>query len=146
MSNSLDATTTQTLVTTLTDGFDGYRLAADKVENQTLAAIFRDFAAQRDIFASRLISMAEHEGTDIEVDGSALASVHRTWMSLKDAVTGSDPSSLLETCITGEEHAASVYQDALGQPISEPLRKVIEPQFNEIVRAKATLQGQLVDN
>lgn len=143
MSNSIDARIIQDLVTTLTDGADGYRLAAEKVEYDGLAATFTEYSTQRERFAQRLVDFAGIHGWEIETEGSTLATLHRGWMSVREAVTGTDPSTLVETCLQGEEHALSRYQDALGNEISQGLLTLVEPQFQAIQTTAADLRAHL---
>ncbi len=144
MSHSIDHRVTQDLVTTLTDGHDGYLHAAERIDSPGAATLFRRFAAERKAMADRLVGIATRYDDDVEADGSTLATAHRTWMSLKDAVTSSDVENIVETCITGEDHALSTFQDALGEQISEPLRSIVQEQLDEIQQAKATLQSHVV--
>ena len=60
--------------------------------------------------------------------------LHRGWMSLKDALAGSDPDGVLEAAEQGEDHAVGEYDKALKAEISQPLRVVVERQAAEVKR------------
>ena len=69
------------------------------------------------------------------------AKAHRGWMALKDALTGSKPDGVIDACVSGEDHAVSEYEGALGQDLSEGLRTVVQRQLGEIQAARAELKG-----
>ena len=60
------------------------------------------------------------------------ATLHRGWMSLKDALTGSSPSGVLDAAEQGEDHAVKEYDKALGSELSPELRAVVERQSAEV--------------
>ena len=136
MSN--DRKVTKDLIETLEDGRKGFNDAADKLADTNradLAPKFRELAEQRAGFSAELETMAAAYGDDIDEDGSVLAAAHRGWMSLKDALAGSDPDGVLDAAEQGEDHAVAEYQKALDEDISENLRQTIQRQFTSIQSA-----------
>lgn len=130
MSNDRKVTTD--LIQTLEDGKKGFTEAADKLADTNradLAPKFRELAEERAKFSAELETMAAAYGDDIDEDGSVLAAAHRGWMSLKDALAGSDPDGVLDAAEQGEDHAVSEYEKALEADISENLRQAIQRQF-----------------
>lgn len=130
MSNDRKVTTD--LIQTLEDGKKGFTDAADKLADTNradLAPKFRELAEERAKFSAELETMAAAYGDDIDEDGSVLAAAHRGWMSLKDALSGSDPDGVLDAAEQGEDHAVSEYEKALEADISENLRQTIQRQF-----------------
>ncbi len=80
--------------------------------------------------------MAANYGDTITESGTAAAALHRGWMALKDAISGSDPEGVLDVAEQGEDHAVSEYQKALDNTeISTQLRSVIERQFAAVKSA-----------
>src|SRR5690606_32605860 len=108
---------TKDLVQTLEDGKDGFAKGADKLESEdaAAAATFRRYSEQRHQFAEELRGLAEAYGDEIHESGSAAAAVHRGWMTLKDALTGSNPSGVLDAAEQGEDHAVREYEKALAE-------------------------------
>jgi uncharacterized protein (TIGR02284 family) len=80
--------------------------------------------------------MAESYGDAIEESGTAAAAVHRGWIALKDALTGSDPEAVLRAALQGEEHAVREYEKALDEDLSPPLREVVTRQLEQIRAAR----------
>lgn len=134
---STDRKVTKSLIATLEDGRKGFEQAADRLadsDQPDLSAMFRTYAGERAAMSSELETMAAAYGDDIDEDGTAVAAAHRGWLAVKDAITGSSASGVLDAAAQGEEHAVSEYRDALGEDISPELRAVL-------VRQLATVQA-----
>lgn len=143
---STDETITTDLIETLKDGKAGFEQAADAVaeSDASLATMLRELSAQRAGFSAELQRLAAAYGDRIDEDGSTAAALHRGWMSLKDAVTGSDTDAVLKAALTGEDHAVSEYEKALDADISPNLRTVVQRQFAD-VRAARDRVAQIAD-
>ncbi|CAN5827968.1 PA2169 family four-helix-bundle protein [soil metagenome] len=130
---STDEQVRKNLIETLEDGKKGFAEAADKLAESSrmdLVAKFRDYSEQRGEFASELRNMAGSDDDSMTESGSAGAALHRGWMAIKDALTGSDAEGVLDVAEQGEDHAVSEYEKALDETdISVDLRNVIERQF-----------------
>lgn len=132
---STDAKTTKDLIETLEDGRTGFATAADKLadtDRSDLAPRFRDFAEQRGALSAELENLAAQYGDDIDEDGSVAAAVHRGWMSLKDALSGSSAQGVLDAAEQGEDHAVKEFEKALDADISADLANVVRRQLVEI--------------
>jgi len=143
---SQDAKTTKKLIEVLEDGKKGFAEGADKLkalDRPDLASMFERHAQQRQQFSSQLESMAQAYGDDIDEDGSVAAAVHRGWMSLKDAISGSDPDGVLTAAVQGEDHAVETYESALAEDISPDLRTTVQSQLAEITTARREVQMQV---
>lgn len=136
---STDQKVTKDLVQTLEDGHNGFTKGAEKVaelNDPAVVEMFLRYATQRQQFAQELESMAASYGDHVEESGSLAAAVHRGWMTLKDALSGSNPKGVLDVAAQGEDHAVSEYDKALGEDISAGLRTVVERQLVEIRSAR----------
>jgi len=132
---STDARVTRDLMQTTEDGRNGFADAADKLadtDRADLAPRFRGFSDQRSTMYTELQTLAAAYGDDLDEDGSNAAAVHRGWMSLKDALTGSSASGVLDVAEQGEEHAISEYRKALDEDMSPDLADVVRRQLVEI--------------
>lgn len=135
---STDEAVTEDLVETLEDGKEGFAKAAEKLETEgksDIASTFRRFSGQRGEFSAELRKMAQQYGDKVEAEGTIAAKLHRGWMSLKDALSGSSPEGVLDAAAQGEDHAVSEYEKALQQDVSAELRSVIEAQQAEVKKA-----------
>lgn len=128
------------LVETLEDGRKGFSQAADKMGDDghtNLASTFTELSQQRSQFASELRRLSGDDDT-YEEDGSAAAALHRGWMSMKDALTGTDPEGVIGAAETGEEHAVQEYKKALdNDDLSGQARTVVERQYADIRAAQS---------
>lgn len=134
---STDESTTKDLIETLRDGEKGFAQAAEKLastDRADLAPKFQQYSEQRARFAGELEQMAVRYGDDIDESGSVAAAMHRGWMSLKDAMTGSSASGVLDAAEEGEDHAVNEYEKALEADISPELRAVVSRQFADVKR------------
>lgn len=133
MSN--DASVTKDLMQTLTDSQDGFAAAADKLDEAgeaTLAGTFRDLGAGRGRMYDELQQIAATYGDQIEDSGSVAAKIHRGWMAVKDAISGSGADGVLDAAEQGEDHAVSEFDKASGEDISPELKTVVDRQLQEI--------------
>ncbi len=135
---STDQKVTKDLMETLEDGKNGFAKAADKLagsDRPDLAEKFRFYSQQRERFCAELDTMAAAYGDDIDESGTISGAVHRGWLSVKDALSGSNPEGVLDAAEQGEDHAVSVYASALEEDISSDLRDVVQRQFVDVKAA-----------
>ena len=134
-----DVNTLKDLIQTLEDGREGYEKGAEKLTDSAepaLAATFTRLGAQRAEFVGVLRGMAG--GHADEQGGSTLAAAHRGWMSLKDALTGSGPDSILGNAVRGDEHSVAEFEKALaGEDLQGATRATVEQQLAAIRSAHA---------
>lgn len=126
------------LVETLKDGERGFALAAEKLRDgdPELATKLQSFSKQRADFHREIVALGHDYGEDVDESGTVAATVHRGWISLKDALTGDDPTGVLKAALTGEDHAVSEYEKALQQDLSAGFREVVSRQRAAVVAAR----------
>ena len=132
------------LIETLEDGRKGFEQVADRIEetgNDAMVVDLRHLSRQREEFSVELRTIAAQHGVEIQEEGSMAGSLHRGWMSLKDALTGDDPKALLGAAETGEDHAVSEFEDALENDLPADVRPVIERQAAAVRRAHDTVKA-----
>lgn len=143
---SVDRSTTQDLVKMAEDGKEGYAKGAKELaesDRPQLASTFTRLSEQRASFSTELQTLAATYGDSVKETGSAAASLHRGWMALRDAVTGSGPESILKTAVQGEDHAIEAYEKALKEEISAATRSLAEKQVAQIRTARMEIQRLL---
>ena len=135
------------LVETLKDGERGFASAADKLrdgDRPEWATTLQRLSEQRAGFHREIVALGHEYGEDVDESGTVAASLHRGWISLKDALTGDDPSGVLKAALTGEDHAVSEYEKALQQDLSAGFHEVVSRQHAAVVAARdevSALQG-----
>jgi uncharacterized protein (TIGR02284 family) len=123
------------LIDTCKNGEEGFRLAAENVEDQKLKTLFNQFSQQRSQFVSELQSCVEKLGGNPDDSGTIAGMAHRGWINLKSAVTGHDAHAIIAECERGEDHAVDVYQDALKADLPQQVSSIVERQFSEVKAA-----------
>lgn len=127
------------LVETLKDGERGFARSAEKLQDSDhpeWATTLQRLSAQRAEFHREIVAMGHDYGEDVDESGTVAATLHRGWISLKDALTGDDPSAVLKAAATGEDHAVSEYEKGLEQDLSDGFRQVVTRQHAAIVAAR----------
>lgn len=126
------------LIETLEDGRKGFDQAAERLEDSDhrgIAVDLRRYAQERADFSVELRNVAAQHGIDIAEEGSIGGALHRGWLTLKDALTGDDPTAVLGAAETGEDHAVAEFEDALGKDLPVEVRSIIERQAASVRRA-----------
>jgi uncharacterized protein (TIGR02284 family) len=123
------------LVETLEDGKKGFESSAERLESDghgSMATLMRRFSQQRDQFSAELRTLASTRGEPIDESGSVGGALHRGWLTLADALTGSDPKAVLSAAEQGEDHAVAEYDSALEKELPQDVRTVIARQAEDI--------------
>jgi len=131
--NSNQIAALNNLITTLYDGENGYKEAAEEVDSAALATRFRQLAQQRYDFGHEIKPLIKNLGGEVDKGGSVAATLHRVWMDLKTAVSGNDEAAILNECIRGEESAVEVYEEVLkDNTFSGQARETVAAQLKKI--------------
>lgn len=135
------------LIETCKDGAKGFRAAAEAVTRPDVKSLFASRVPIIERSAAELQDEVRRLGGDPETSGSAAAAVHRGWMGLKSALTGTNEEAILTECERGEELAVKNYEDALKRDLPAETRALVEAQYRgtvsnlEKVRALARAYG-----
>lgn len=137
------------LVETLKDGERGFASAAEKLrdgDRSEWASTLQRLSEQRATFCGEIVDLGHHYGDDVDESGTIAASLHRGWISLKDALTGDDAGSVLGAVVTGENHAVSEYEKALQHDLSPGFSEVVSRQHAAVVAARDEVKAlQIAD-
>lgn len=135
---STDAQVTKDLMKVLKDGEEGFMKAAKEMTTHSrpeIASALEKYSHQRATYYAELEQLAKTYGDDLEETGSLSAKLHRGWMSVKEALSGSDAAAVLDAAEQGEDHAKSAYEDALKDDITSDFRGVVQRQYEGICAA-----------
>lgn len=137
--NNEDSNTRQKVIDVLNrlvavnyNGRDGYRTAAEAVNNQEYVALFEEYAEQRAGFIEELKELIIQFGGKPENEGNLSGVFHRAWIDLKGAITNGDAASIMAECDRSEATALEVYREAMGVETPEPVREVIRRHMSAI--------------
>lgn len=123
------------------DGELGYRTAAQHLQSSALRIILTDHAFRRAQFAEELRVEVERLGGSPSNSGSLAASLHRSWIALKSAISGGSPEAIIAACETGEDSADASYQAAMNSGnLPAETRSMIEAQSRAVAQARDWLR------
>jgi uncharacterized protein (TIGR02284 family) len=120
------------LVEICKDGENGYRTAAEGVENDELRDLFNLFSRQRKELISELKKHIRRLGDEPEEKGSVLGALHRGWINIKSAVTSQDEVAIISECERGEDVAIETYEKALEINLPTDIRGLVQSQHAKI--------------
>jgi uncharacterized protein (TIGR02284 family) len=103
----------QELIQVNIDSRDGFRQAAQALEDLTLRSAFEQLAQDRDVQADELARYVAWNGELPRREGSFAATVHRTWMSIREMLSSDDRHAMLSEAERGEDAIKSAYEKAL---------------------------------
>ena len=103
-----------------------------QTDRPELATTFRRYSEERATFVDELRVLAQAYGDEMKESGTVTGALHRGWMTLKDALAGSDPTGVLDTAEQGEDHAVKEFDKALQADISPTLRTVVARQASAV--------------
>jgi uncharacterized protein (TIGR02284 family) len=142
---STDEKVTKDLIETLEDGKNGYAKAAERLADTNRADLcsrFAELSSQRAAMADELRALTAPHGDGIDETGSVSAAVHRGWMTVKDAFSGSEAEGVLDVAEQGEDHAKAEFERALDEDISAELRTLVQRQYTEVCEAHDWVKAQ----
>jgi uncharacterized protein (TIGR02284 family) len=125
----------QDLIQANIDSRDGFRYAAQSVDNLTLQSAFEEVADHRDGQADELAQYVAWNGEQPRRDGSVAAAVHRTWMSVRELLSSDDLHAVLAEAERGEDAIRRAYENALQSTAGSAMNDVVLHQY---VAVKAT--------
>ncbi|HUG66257.1 MAG TPA: PA2169 family four-helix-bundle protein [Pirellulaceae bacterium] len=122
----------QKLIRANIDAYDGFREAADEIDDQSVAELFRDLAGERSALATELQECVEWNGEEAEDDGSVAASVHRAWINVRAKLNGGDAHVILIEAERGEDHIKHAYEDILKDTAGSAMNDVLQSQYARV--------------
>ena len=133
----------QDLIQMNIDSRDGFRFAAEKLEetHSQLATGFRQFAEIRDVNATELQGLSLMNGKEPTDRGSYSASMHRTWMSIRDMFASeTDPVAVLAEAERGEDYIKAAYEDALKENPGSAVSDTLNRQYRDVKKMHDTVR------
>ncbi|MFL5532966.1 MAG: ferritin-like domain-containing protein [Gemmatimonadales bacterium] len=129
------ASTLNQLIQTCKDGENGFKVAAESVEDVNLQHLLASYSQQRSEFAAELQSEVQRLHQDPAESGHAAAALHRGWMDIKSLAIGQDEAAIIAECERGEDVAVKAYEQALASELPADLRALVERQLLNVKEA-----------
>jgi uncharacterized protein (TIGR02284 family) len=123
------------------DAEQGFRGAAQAVNDPAVKQMFAQYAAQRAQFAVDLQDTVRSLGFEA-IDPQGLGGMlHASWMSLKGILTRHDAHAILVEAEKGEDSALKTYRVALSRTLTPEIAAIMQRQFGEIEIAHARIRA-----
>ncbi|MFZ2854577.1 MAG: PA2169 family four-helix-bundle protein [Rhodocyclaceae bacterium] len=117
------------LIETCKDGEYGFRSCAEHVNVPELITLFSQRADDCRQAAHELQEQVMQLGGEPDTRGSAAGALHRGWVAVRSKLSSYDDLDVLKDCERGEEAAVAAYRAALEKTIPEPVRSLVERQY-----------------
>ena len=128
-----DISVLNSLIKTTLDSMKGFEDAAKDAEATRYSTVFAEFARDRSQVAASLQAEVQRLGGEPEEDSSFLAATHRTFMDLRQAVTGKDDKAIVQEVERGEDFIKSKFEDALkDEELSPSAREAVRSAFQSV--------------
>ncbi len=122
------------LIETSRDGQYGFQTCGEHAKNPELRSLFLARASECEAAAADLQLLVSQCGGKPDEGGSFSGAVHRGWVAVRSTLTGYTDLRLLEECERGEDVAKARYKKALENALPEPVRSIVERQFQGVLR------------
>ncbi len=134
MFDNKNVATLNSLIATTLDSVDGYRKAAEEANAAQFREVFLSRASERQAVVTNFQAKVRELGGNPEDDGTVLASAHRAFLGLRDAITGDrDDSAVVAEVERGEDHIKSKFETALNESDLDPaVRQLIDDGYASV--------------
>ncbi|MBO9375590.1 PA2169 family four-helix-bundle protein [Sphingomonas histidinilytica] len=135
MSDTHDVSVLNGLITTTLDSIKDFEDAAEDAKSTRFATIFADFARDRAQVVASLQARVRALGDKPEERSSLLGAAHRSFMNLKQALTGKNDKAVVEEVERGEDHIKAKFGEALRDPDLQPATLAVIREASASVKA-----------
>lgn len=126
------------------DSRDGFAFAGKRLaeKHSSLSMRFHRYSQQRNDFLEKLKEIAEVNHEESSERGTIAASLHRTWMELRDELNEAvDVSAVVIEAQRGEGYIKQAYEAAIDTVLEPRLQSLLTHQYQSIKESYAWLVG-----
>ncbi len=131
------------------DSRDGFAYAGKRLadKHSSYSIRFHRYSQQRNEFYEKLKEIGESNHQAPIERGTIAASLHRTWMELRDEIVETvDVSALIVEALRGEGYIKQAYETALSEVVEPHLSGILTLQYQSIQESFSWLEGLCEDN
>lgn len=125
----------QELIQINIDARDGFRQAAQAIDDLTLRSAFEQLASDREAQSNELARFVTWNGEVPRREGSMAAAMHRSWMSIREMLSSDDRYAMLCEAERGEDSIKAAYEDALRCTAGCDAHDVLVSQYDAVKSA-----------
>ena len=126
------------------DSRDGFAYAGERLaeKHSSLSIRFHRYSQQRNDFCEKLKEIEEMNHEKPNMRGTIAASLHRTWMELRDELNEAvDVSAVVFEARRGEGYIKEAYEMAMNSVVEPRLRALLNSQFESVKESYSWLDG-----
>lgn len=132
----------QDLLTRAYDAEQGFNHAAEAVEHDALASLFREYSDQRRAFGGEIKSVLVSLGAEPDKGASMIGKLHQFWIDLRGKLSDSPEHEILDECLRGEDKTIEDYREyARASDVTPAANRVITNQLMEIEKIHKRLKS-----
>jgi uncharacterized protein (TIGR02284 family) len=114
------------------DSIEGFAKAKELADSPALKKICASAETERRAQVRELEPLVRAEGEKVEKDGTARGTLHRTWLTVREALSPNGDEALINEAERGEDEIKEAYMEALKEPLPTEWRGVIEKQAKQV--------------
>ena len=134
----------KSLHTALVDAVQGYDEAIKDAEAPDMKSTFEEMRTIHQTSHREVDGLLAAKGEKPDESGSFMATVHKTVISVRSAVTGLDRSSL-KAFVGGEQHLAGAYDQAIAESAADaPLAEALRRRKDQLDAMIAKMEARVV--
>lgn len=131
----------KSLTRLLIDSEDGLSDASENIGNAEIAALFRSITGERNKMATELQDLIRDFGDEAPVSGTISGALHRTWLDLRNSLSGQDPHSILVEAERGENYMKREYEIVLSLDCETAVHSVLSDHYLKVKAAHDRVRG-----
>lgn len=124
----------QDLIALNIDSSKGFRAAADVIESQAVATLFRQCAVERETQATELQGLVGMNGERPKDSGTAKGALHRWWLEARGKVQQGDEHAVLAEAERGEDAIKQRYEEVLKGNPGTAVNDLLQRQYAAVKR------------
>jgi uncharacterized protein (TIGR02284 family) len=131
------------------DSRDGFAYAGERLaeKHSSLSSRFRRYSQQRNDFYEKLRGIEEMNHEQPTVRGTIAASMHRTWMELRDELSEVvDISAVVSEALRGESYIKQAYETAIDAVLEPKLLALLRHQYDSVIESYSWLASLNEEN
>ena len=123
------------------DSEEGYRHAANDIDDWQLRSMFLELARVRSEQGNEIDRLLQRFGGEaVPKGGSVSGTMHRVFGDLKAAITGNNRRAVVDEAARGESYAESIFDKALRADLPMDVQQIIRRQHSNVRESRERMR------